>query len=243
MVKDKPAQTRTRRETGPRGRRPTAPGADRIHRNSREQPETTDERLVELYHLGDAEALDTLLVRYRGFTRMKAHSYFIVGADREDIVQEGLIGLYKAIRDYKGDREASFRTFAEICITRQIVTAIKAATRQKHTPLNQSIPLHGSSPDDDSTDLAETLPTVEPSDPLELLIASEDMESMRLCFAEVLSDLEAEVLHLYVEGKTYQEIGDRLGRHTKAIDNAVQRIKKKLELAFSSEDRQAEQAA
>ncbi len=216
--------------SGPNSKRNTYKASTRPAGERRE-----DDELIERYRAGDGEALDTLLVRYRGFTRMKAHSYFIVGADRDDIVQEGMIGLYKAIRDYEPDREASFRSFAEVCITRQIITAIKAATRQKHAPLNSYVPLHaGSDANDDSGDLSDILPTVHQSDPLELLVASEEVESMRLCFAEVLSEFEIEVLHLYVEGKTYREIGETLGRHTKAIDNAVQRIKKKVELAMAT---------
>jgi RNA polymerase sigma-H factor len=194
--------------------------------------ELTDEELVLLYRRGDGFALETLLGKYRNFARMKARSYFLVGADKEDIIQEGMIGLYKAIRDFNPDRQAAFRAFAELCITRQIITAIKTATRQKHIPLNSYISLSKplAADGDEDRSLADVLHSPETSDPAELLISSEELRSMKLCFAEILSDFETDVLHLYVEGKSYQEIGQFLGRHVKAIDNALQRIKRKVEL-------------
>jgi RNA polymerase sporulation-specific sigma factor len=191
----------------------------------------TDEELVALYRQGAPTAIDALLTRYRNFARLKARSYFLAGADKDDIVQEGMIGLYKAIRDFSADREASFRAFAEICITRQIITAVKTATRQKHLPLNQYVslnkPLAGDDPD---WVLQDVLQTEQVSDPAELVISHDELRSIKIAFAEILSDFEAEVLHMYVEGKTYHEIAGSLSRHVKSIDNALQRIKRKVEL-------------
>jgi len=163
---------------------------------------------------------------------VKARSYFLVGADKEDIVQEGMIGLYKAIRDFQAERQTSFRAFAELCITRQIITAIKSATRQKHIPLNSYVSLNRPvSHDDGDQDrvLVDVLATHTAADPVELVISSEEVRSMQTSFAEILSDLEAHVLHLYLEGKSYQEIAVGLKRHVKSIDNALQRIKRKVE--------------
>lgn len=192
----------------------------------------SDEELVGLYHAGQQDAVEALLVRYRGFARSKARTYFLVGADKEDIVQEGMVGLYKAIRDYLPDREASFRAFAEICVTRQIITAVKTATRQKHVPLNTYVSLSkpvGGEDDPDRT-LQDVLENVRAPDPADLVLGHEELRSMKLAFAEILSDFEAEVLHMYVEGKSYQEIAAHLDRHVKSIDNAIQRIKRKVEL-------------
>jgi RNA polymerase sporulation-specific sigma factor len=192
----------------------------------------SDEELVALYHAGHQAAVEVLLTRYRGFARSKARSYFLVGADKEDIVQEGMIGLYKAIRDYLPDREASFRGFAELCVTRQIITAVKTATRQKHAPLNTYVSLSkpvGGEDDPDRT-LQDVLENVRAPDPADLVLGNEELRSMKLAFAEILSDFETEVLHMYVEGKSYQEIAEHLDRHVKSIDNAIQRIKRKVEL-------------
>jgi RNA polymerase sporulation-specific sigma factor len=194
--------------------------------------DVTDEDLVALYRDGIHTAMETLLTRYRNFARMKARSYFLAGADKDDIVQEGMIGLYKAIRDFNPDREASFRGFAEICITRQIITAVKTATRQKHGPLNSYVSLNkpiGSEEDSDWV-LQDVIQTDEIADPAELVISHDELRSIKIAFAEILSDFEAEVLHMYVEGKSYQEIGEHLDRHVKSIDNALQRIKRKVEL-------------
>jgi RNA polymerase sporulation-specific sigma factor len=192
----------------------------------------SDEELVALYHQGQQPAIDALLERYRNFARMKARSYFLAGADKDDIVQEGMIGLYKAIRDFMAERQASFRAFAEICITRQIITAVKTATRQKHVPLNSYVSLSKplASEEDPDWVLMDVLETPQVTDPAELVISSDELRSIKLAFAEILSDFEAEVLHMYVEGKSYQEIGDLLGRHVKSVDNALQRIKRKVEL-------------
>ncbi|MDQ4065047.1 MAG: RNA polymerase sporulation sigma factor SigH [Actinomycetota bacterium] len=194
-------------------------------------PELDDEELVLEARLGSEAAIEALLHRYRHYARAKARSYFLAGADREDIVQEGMIGLFKAIRDFRADRNAAFRAFAELCITRQIITAIKTATRQKHIPLNSYVSLNKqtSVDDDDSRSLGEMLTSVEILDPAELLISSEEIANIRDSMSRLLSELETEVLRLYMDGKSYQEIADMLGRHVKSIDNALQRIKRKLE--------------
>src|SRR5690606_13350739 len=189
-----------------------------------------DEELVELIHEGESEALDYLINKYRNFVRAKARSYFLIGADREDIVQEGMIGLYKAIRDFKGDKLASFKAFAELCITRQIITAIKTATRQKHIPLNSYASLDKPIFDEESDrTLMDVISGAKFLDPEELLINREKLSNIEGKMMELLSDLERKVLALYLDGRTYQEISDELDRHVKSIDNALQRVKKKLE--------------
>ena len=190
-----------------------------------------DDELVMAARSGDDAALAELLTKYRAFARVKARSYFLVGADREDIVQEGMIGLYKAVRDFNPDMQSSFRAFAELCVTRQIITAIKTATRQKHGPLNNYVSFNRpvGSDDDGERVLGDVIPTVAISDPADLVISAERIRALQAHFDEVLSDLETEVLRLYVEGKSYQEIAERLQRHVKSIDNALQRIKRKLE--------------
>jgi RNA polymerase sporulation-specific sigma factor len=192
----------------------------------------SDDDLVRAARAGDEVALAELLTKYRGFARMKARSYFLVGADRDDVVQEGMIGLYKAIRDFNPQLQSSFLAFAELCITRQIITAVKTATRHKHGPLNTSVslsrPVGGE--DDGERVLADVLPTVAISDPADLLISAERIRALQAHVDEVLSDLETEVLRLYVEGKSYQQIAERLQRHVKSIDNALQRVKRKLEV-------------
>jgi RNA polymerase sporulation-specific sigma factor len=194
--------------------------------------DASDEQLVAMAREGDDEALGALLDRYRGFARSKARSYFLVGADREDVVQEGMIGLYKAIRDYNPDRQSTFRGFAELCVSRQIITAIKTATRQKHGPLNNYVSFHRPVLADDEGErcLADVLPSIQISDPAELVVSAERIRALQEHFDEALSDLEAEVLALYVDGKSYQEIAEMLQRHVKSIDNALQRIKRKLDM-------------
>ncbi len=190
----------------------------------------TDEELVALVGRGDDRAMHELLERYRGFARAKARSYFLVGGDRDDTAQEGMIGLYKAVRDYVPGHGASFRSFAELCITRQILTAIKTATRHKHAPLNTYVSFdRPHAGDGDDRTLGDTVAAEPDTDPLEQLVASDELRRLQAAFDEVLSGLETEVLALYVEGRTYQEIADRLGRRVKSIDNALQRIKRKLE--------------
>jgi RNA polymerase sporulation-specific sigma factor len=189
----------------------------------------TDEELVALVADGDDRAMTELLQRYRGFARAKARSYFVVGGDREDTVQEGMIGLYKAVRDYAPGHGASFRSFAELCITRQILTAIKTATRHKHAPLNTYVSFDRPQDGEADRTLGDTVAAEDTCDPLEQLVASDELRRLQTAFDEVLSGLETEVLTLYVEGRTYQEIADLLGRRVKSIDNALQRIKRKLE--------------
>ncbi len=193
--------------------------------------ELSDTALVERFHRGEADALVVLLERYRRFARVKARGYFLVGADREDIEQEGLIGLYKAARDFQPDRQVSFRAFAEVCITRQVITAIKTATRQKHQPLNQYVSISAPRRAEDAGErsLDDLLGDHAVPDPVEAIIAKERMAWVRRSIMEMLSGLEVDVLRLYVDGKSYQEIGDQLGRHAKSIDNALQRIKRKLD--------------
>jgi RNA polymerase sporulation-specific sigma factor len=194
--------------------------------------ELGDDELVARFQGGDNDSLDVLLQRYRRFTRAKARGYFLIGADSDDIEQEGMIGLFKAVRDFRSDRQASFRAFAELCITRQIITAIKTATRQKHQPLNSYLSLSGTRPGEEngSGTVEEVLEAKGLIDPIEFIISMEDLRSMRRMMSEMLSKLEVEVLRLYVEGKSYQEIAEVLGRHVKSIDNALQRIKRKLDV-------------
>lgn len=189
-----------------------------------------DEDIVVMAQNNDLEALDQLMKRYKNFVRLKTRSYFLIGADKEDIVQEGMIGLYKAIRDYDKDKLASFKGFAELCITRQIITAIKTATRQKHIPLNSYISLNKPIYNEESNrTLLDVLSGVRITDPEELMISSEELYSMENEVVEILSDLEWEVLMAYLDGKSYQEIAIELDRHVKSIDNALQRVKRKLE--------------
>ncbi|MGI2329586.1 RNA polymerase sporulation sigma factor SigH [Planococcus sp. YIM B11945] len=192
--------------------------------------EMTDEELVQLVHSGNTEALDFLITKFRHFVRMKARSYFLIGADKEDIIQEGMIGLYKAIRDFKSDKLSSFRAFAELCIIRQIITAIKTATRQKHIPLNSYVSLDKPIYDEESDrTLMDVLTGNGVDDPEELMINNEEFLYMEEKMGEVLSDFEREVLTLYLDGQSYLEISGKLGRHVKSIDNALQRVKRKLE--------------
>jgi RNA polymerase sporulation-specific sigma factor len=200
--------------------------------------ELADEELISRHRDGDERAMDALLTRYRNFARSKARSYFLVGADKEDIVQEAMIGLYKAVRDFSHEKETSFRAFAEVCVTRQIITAIKMATRQKHIPLNTYVSLSKPLVTEEEPDraLMDVLQTSQVTDPAELVISSEELRSMKMAFAEILSDFEIDVLHLYVEGKSYQEVAELLDRQVKAVDNALQRIKRKVELHLRSRE-------
>jgi RNA polymerase sporulation-specific sigma factor len=191
-----------------------------------------DEDLVALARDGDEAALSELLDRFRPQVRSKARSYYLVGGDRHDVVQEGMIGLYKAIRDYDRSRHPSFRHFADLCVTRQVISAVKAATRHKHSPLNAYVslntPIGGDHDEEDHSTYIDRL-VDDTGDPLQQVTSASEMAALRAFCAKVLSDLETEVLVRYVAGETYAEIADALGRHTKAIDNAVQRIKRKLE--------------
>ena len=190
----------------------------------------TDEQVISLCHEGDSDAEEYLLNKYKNFVRSKARSYFLIGADHEDIVQEGMIGLYKSIRDFKPEKLSSFRAFAELCITRQIITAIKTATRQKHIPLNSYVSLNKPLYDEESDrTLLDVIMEGRISDPEEMIINRENLGNIHNRINEVLSGLEQEVLRAYLDGKSYQEIAETLGRHVKSIDNALQRVKRKLE--------------
>jgi RNA polymerase sporulation-specific sigma factor len=190
----------------------------------------TDEQIVKLAQEADGMALEYLLNKYKNFVRSKARSYFLIGADHEDIVQEGMIGLYKAIRDFKEDKLSSFRAFAELCITRQIITAIKTATRQKHIPLNSYVSLNKPIYEEESDrTLLDVITEGWVTNPEDLLISKEDLSSIEGQIGEMLSGLEKQVLFYYLDGKSYQEISEDLGRHVKSIDNALQRVKRKLQ--------------
>jgi RNA polymerase sporulation-specific sigma factor len=189
-----------------------------------------DEEILAFVQNGDLDSLEYLIYKYKNFVRAKARSYFLVGADREDIIQEGMIGLYKAIRDYKGDKLSSFKAFAELCITRQIITAIKTATRQKHIPLNSYVSLDKPIYDEESDrTLLDVISEAKVMDPEEMVINQEEFDDIELKMAELLSDLEKKVLSLYLDGRSYQEISVELNRHVKSIDNALQRVKRKVE--------------
>ena len=197
-----------------------------------------DEALVARYQAGDAGALDELIRRYRRFARAKARTYFLVGADSDDIEQEGMIGLYKAVRDYRPDRQAGFRAFAELCVTRQVISAVKGANRHKHQPMHRYVSISGvyggeSEHERVVEDLLDDHRVVDPADEV---CQRERMAEMQSTMRELLTGLEVEVLGLYVEGRSYQEIGVSLGRHVKAIDNALQRIKKKVEHHVAERD-------
>ena len=189
-----------------------------------------DEEIVEDSRAGDDRALEYLINKYKGFVRAKAITYFLIGADREDIIQEGMIGLYKAIRDFRKDKLSSFRAFAELCITRQIITAIKTATRQKHIPLNSYVSLNKPIFDEESDrTLMDIISEESINDPEEMVINREEFSGIEAKMGEILSSLECEVLTSYLQGKSYQEIAVELDRHVKSIDNALQRVKRKLE--------------
>ncbi len=190
----------------------------------------TDEEIVEYAGAGDLNAQEFLINKYKNFVRSKARTYFLLGGDKEDLIQEGMIGMYKAIRDFRSDKLSSFRAFAELCITRQIITAIKTATRQKHIPLNSYVSLNKPIYDEDSDrTLLDVITGTKITDPEELIISREEFDNIEEKMGEILSSLEWKVLMFYLEGKSYQEIAEDLGRHVKSIDNALQRVKRKLE--------------
>ncbi|MGM0878398.1 MAG: RNA polymerase sporulation sigma factor SigH [Bacillota bacterium] len=192
--------------------------------------ELEDKILVEMAHSGDGESLAFLINKYRNFIRAKARPYFLIGADKEDLVQEGMIGLYKAIRDFREDKMASFKAFAELCITRQIITAIKTATRQKHGPLNSYVSLDKPLYDEESNyTLMDMISGEKITNPEALIINQEKVDDLELKIAELLSDFERRVLTLYMDGQSYVEISEELNTHVKSIDNALQRVKRKLE--------------
>ena len=207
-----------------------APALATPRRHPEAQPELEDTYLVALAKRGSADAYERLIRRYRGFVRLKASSYFLLGGDSEDLIQEGMLGLYKAIRDYRTDRESSFRNFAELCITRQIITAVKTASRNKHAPLNQCVsfaqsPAGGG---DSEATLEDVLPGPASEDPADRVIASEELASLVACMSSVLSELESRVLSFYLDGCSYEVIGERLECDTKTVDNALQRVKRKV---------------
>ena len=195
------------------------------------QRELEDLQLVLRARNGDGEALDGLIRRYTGFVRLKASSYFLAGGDAEDLVQEGLIGLYKAVRDFRADKETSFRSFAELCVTRQIITAIKTATRFKHAPLNTYVSFShtpaGQDSDSECT-LGDALPGPSVDDPSVCVISTEELQSLVFTLGTGLSQLEADALRLYLEGSSYEQMAEELGCDTKTIDNALQRVKRKV---------------
>jgi len=196
----------------------------------------TDEELIALSRQGDRTAEDLLYEKYKQFIRARARSYYLVGADREDIIQEGMIGLYKAIRDYNPEKNDSFGSFAELCVTRQFISAIAAATRQKHIPLNSYVSLNRPmSPDGSERTLIDVLSAARVSDPEETLIRQETTKSMEETLFASLSRLERAALAMYLEGRSYVEIAQGLGRSVKAIDNALQRVRRKLEKQLSEE--------
>jgi RNA polymerase sporulation-specific sigma factor len=215
-----------------------APAAAPSRRKHEAQPELDDAYLVALAKRGSPDAYDRIVRRYRGFVRLKASSYFLLGGDGDDLIQEGLLGLYKAIRDFRTDRESSFRNFAELCITRQIITAVKTASRNKHAPLNQYVSFAHSpaAAGDSEATLEEVLPGPSSDDPADRVIASEELASLVACLSSVLSELESRVLSLYLDGHSYELIGERLECDTKTVDNALQRVKRKVGIHLASRE-------
>ena len=206
-------------------------GATAAQTAQRTQRELQDLQLVLRARNGDEAALDQLMRRYTGFVRLKASSYFLAGGDSEDLIQEGLIGLYKAVRDFRTDKETSFRSFAELCVTRQIITAIKTATRFKHQPLNQYVSFShtpaGQDTDGECT-LGDALPGSAVQEPSVVVISTEELQSLVFTLGTGLSKLESEALRLYLEGSSYEEMAVELNCDTKTIDNALQRVKRKI---------------
>ena len=203
----------------------------RISPNPQSESKVEDVFLIALAKQGDRNAYDRLVRRYHGFVRLKASSYFLAGGDADDLIQEGLVGLYKAVRDYRSDRESSFRNFAELCITRQIITAVKTSTRNKHVPLNQYVSFSstpaGTGAEGEPT-LDEMLPGGAIHDPVTQVISSEELRALVACISTTLSELESRVLALYLDGHSYEEIGRRLDCDCKTVDNALQRVKRKV---------------
>ena len=196
----------------------------------RSKRELEDLQLVIRARNGDQVALDGLIRRYTGFVRLKASSYFLAGGESDDLIQEGLIGLYKAVRDFRADKETSFRSFAELCITRQIITAIKTATRFKHAPLNTYVSFSQTpaGQDDGECTLGDALPGPGVDDPAVCVISTQELQSLVFCLGTGLSPLESDALRYYLEGNSYEEMAELLGCDTKTIDNALQRVKRKV---------------
>jgi RNA polymerase sporulation-specific sigma factor len=222
----RPSGHRSQEETAVARRQPaTARSAQ-----ERSQRELADLQLVVRARNGDSAAMDALIRRYTGFVRLKASSYFLAGGESDDLNQEGLIGLYKAVRDFRSDKETSFRSFAELCITRQIITAIKTATRFKHAPLNTYVSFSQTpaGQDDGECTLGDALPGPGVDDPAICIISTQELESLVFCLGTGLSPLESDALRLYLEGNSYEEMAEELGCDTKTIDNALQRVKRKV---------------
>jgi RNA polymerase sigma-H factor len=198
----------------------------------------TDEELLASHRGGDERAAEALLSRYRGLARVKARSYFLAGGDRDDVLQEAMIGLYKAVRDFQPEKQASFRGFADLCITRQLITAIRSASCQKHVPLNSCVSLSKPIASDEEPDrqLMDVVSGPKHLDPVEVVIATEELGAIKAAFRELLSTFETDVLRLHAEGKSYQEMGRLLDRDVKSIDNALQRIKRKIEVYLRTRD-------
>jgi RNA polymerase sporulation-specific sigma factor len=198
--------------------------------NSRRELKVDDNFLVALAKRGDLGARESLVRRYRSFVRLKASSYFLAGGDADDLLQEGLVGLYKAIRDYRADRESSFRNFAELCITRQIITAVKTATRNKHQPLNQYVSFSSTpaASGEEMATLDQLLAGPSTHEPLNQLVSAEELRALVTCLSTALSELESRVLSLYLDGRSYEQISQGLGCATKTVDNALQRVKRKV---------------
>jgi RNA polymerase sporulation-specific sigma factor len=217
---------------------PAAETAPERRGHSQPQAELDDHYLVALAKSGDPDAYERIVRRYRGFVRLKASSYFLLGGEADDLIQEGLLGLYKAVRDYRADRESSFRNFAELCVTRQIITAVKTASRNKHAPLNQYVSF-GQSPaaaGESETTLEELLPGPAINDPANQVVASEELQSLVSCLSSVLSELESRVLSLYLDGHSYEAVAERLDCDTKTVDNALQRVKRKVGIHLASRE-------
>ena len=211
----------------------------RLSPYSNPQLQVEDGYLIAFAKQGDPVAYDAIVRRYYGFVRLKASSYFLAGGDADDLIQEGLVGLYKAVRDYRTDRESSFRNFAELCITRQIITAVKTATRNKHTPLNQYVSFSSSasaSAEGEPT-LDEVIPGSPVHDPVNQVISSEELRALVACISTALSELESRVLALYLDGYSYEEVGRRIGCDCKTVDNALQRVKRKVGAASRRAER------
>jgi RNA polymerase sporulation-specific sigma factor len=206
---------------------------------SQPQLELEDNYLIALAKQGRPDAYDKIVRRYYGFVRLKASSYFLIGGDADDLIQEGLVGLYKAVRDFRTDRESSFRNFAELCITRQIITAVKTSTRNKHTPLNEYVSFSqtpaASGRESEST-LDEMLPGPTAHDPVNQVISTAELHSLVGCLSSVLSELEGSVLSLYLDGRSYEAVAERLECDTKTVDNALQRVKRKVGTHLASRE-------
>ncbi|MBA3301742.1 MAG: RNA polymerase sporulation sigma factor SigH [Thermoleophilaceae bacterium] len=202
----------------------------KVGAKTQHEVELDDHYLIAMAKQDHPDAYDRIVKRYYGFVRLKASSYFLIGGDSDDLIQEGLVGLYKAVRDYRTDRESSFRNFAELCITRQIITAVKTATRNKHTPLNQYVSFSQTpaAVTDSEPTLEEVLPGPEAHEPSNQVVSSEELSSLVACLSSVLSELESQVLSLYLDGYSYETVAEKLECDTKTVDNALQRVKRKV---------------